>query len=250
MTITTGRSLLSFRNEWLEAVVARCQSFVGVVMLPDDRQSIPELATLFVNALPDSQVHAEDLALCMLLMNVATKWGASLHHHAHVRPARKPCSFDPQHMLDPFLRDRCPSAKDRFLEWARAFSLEFSRTHPVSAAHRAAAVVRERPCERWDVVTLANVIGVSPRQLSREFRQTLGITLAKYVRHERLQRALELLMDQPGKIEPVALQVGYASKKNFYRVFKKSIGMTPTAFLRLPSAATRDVIAAARNPGP
>ncbi len=186
----------------------------------------------------------------MLLMNVATKWGASLHHHAHVRPARKPCSFDPHHRLGPFLVDGFPGAKDRFLEWARAFSLEFSRTHPVSAAHRAAAVVRERPCERWDVVTLANVIGVSPRQLSREFRQTLGITLAKYVRHERLQRALELLMDQPGKIEPVALQVGYASKKNFYRVFKKSIGMTPTAFLRLPPAATRDVIAAARNPGP
>jgi AraC-like DNA-binding protein len=211
-------------------------------MLPGESHSIPELATTFVNALPDAQARAEDLALCGLLLSVAAKWAASLHDNAHGRSAAQKCLFVPSHTLDRFVNATQEEAKHRFLEWAHAFSIEFSRTHPVSAARRAAVIIRERRDGRDDAVTLADLIGVSPRQLRREFRQTFGITLAKYVRQTRLRRALEVMRLRPGKIEPVALEVGYKSKKNFYRFFKQSTGMTPSAFLRLPSDAARHVI--------
>jgi AraC-like DNA-binding protein len=51
-----------------------------------------------------------------------------------------------------------------------------------------------------------------------------------------------VLREHPGKIEPVALQIGYGSKKSFYDVFERVVGMTPTAFRRLPSDEARRVI--------
>ena len=216
-------------------------------MLPGESHSIPELASTFLKALPDAHARAEDLALCTLLLDVAARWSASLHDHAHDRSGARRCSFVPAHTLDRFVNATQEGAKHRFLEWAHAFSVEFSRTHRVSAARRAAAIIREQHDGRDDAVTLADLIGVSPRQLRRDFCQTFGITLAKYVRQARMQRALEVMMLHPGKIEPVALEVGYKSKKNFYRVFKQSTGMTPTAFLRLPSDAARHVIEGDQN---
>lgn len=54
------------------------------------------------------------------------------------------------------------------------------------------------------------------------------------------------MIEEGGKVEPLALQVGYRSKKNFYRIFSQSVGMTPHRFLRLPPDAARDVLESAR----
>src|SRR5690349_19575828 len=89
-------------------------------------------------------------------------------------------------------------------------------------------------------------MGVSAAQLRRTFQQTFGVSLSEYVRRTRLLRALELMLDQHSKVESVALQVGYQSKKNFYRIFKRSIGMTPRAFLSLPPEAAQDLLHATR----
>jgi AraC-like DNA-binding protein len=45
----------------------------------------------------------------------------------------------------------------------------------------------------------------------------------------RLDRASALIRDGV-KIEAVALLVGYRSKKNFYRQFKRRFAMTPSAY--------------------
>jgi len=41
--------------------------------------------------------------------------------------------------------------------------------------------------------------------------------------------------------------VGYASKKNSYNAFKQAVGMTPTAFLRLPGDGARRVLEATKQ---
>ena len=56
----------------------------------------------------------------------------------------------------------------------------------------------------------------------------------------RLDHALALIREGV-KIEAVALLVGYRSKKNFYRQFKRRFGMTPFAHgltVREPEAAS------------
>jgi len=229
----------TFRPEWLKTVVARCQLFAGTASQPSDSGSIPELAASFLEAVPDAHVMAEDLALRSLLMDLAARWAAYLHERAHPELEAGTCSFDTRQTLDPFITDRSQDSKKRFLQWAHTFSMAFTRAHPVSVARRAEAIIRTQQCKSVDAVSLARIVGVSPRVLRREFRRTFAMPLVEYVQRDRLIRALEMMLEQPGKIEPIALQVGYASKKNFYKVFKKALEMTPTAFLRLPTDAAR-----------
>jgi AraC-like DNA-binding protein len=222
-------SPLSFA-EWFESAVARCQVFIGT-QTPTEFD-IVTVASTFVQSLPDARCPAEDLLLRSLLLDVADRWGTSVHADLHQRPNSQPCGFDPTSTLREFLRAR-GNAKHSFMEWARCFCVEFHRIHPLSPARRAAAIIRDQ-AERSDASALATSLGVTPRQLRRAFLQTFGVPLPEYLRRARLLRALELMTEQPGKVEPVALDVGYRSKKDFYRVFRQFIGMTPTDFKKLP----------------
>jgi AraC-like DNA-binding protein len=233
------------RLEWLHAAVDRCQAFVGTATLSDQSHAVPELAESFVSGLPDVGVPADDLVLRSLLLKVATRWGEYLHAAAHQHSTGWRCPFDPSSALGPFIHDRAPDAKACFLEWAQTFSLALDRAHPGLAAHRVAAIIRARHGELSDAASLAGLMGISPRRLQKEFHRTFGMSLAKYVRQARLTRALEMMVEQPGKIEPIALQVGYASKKNFYKAFKQSLGMTPSAFLQLSPEVARQVVESA-----
>ena len=239
MASAVDRSQPAFRPEWLHRVVAHCQLFAGTAARLGESDSVPELAASFLEAVPDARVMAEDLALRSLLMDVAARWAAYLHGRVHARAESESCSFDPRKTLDPFISDRSHDSKKRFLEWAHTFSVAFNRAHPASVARRAEAIIRTQQCKPVDAVSLARIVGVSPRQLRRDFQRTFGMPLVAYVQRDRLTRALEMMLEQPGKIEPIALQVGYASKKNFYKVFKKTLEMTPSAFLRLPNDAAR-----------
>jgi methylphosphotriester-DNA--protein-cysteine methyltransferase len=233
-----------FRPSWLEDVVAHCQRFVGTAMRPPD-DGVISIASNFLATLPDAATPAEDLALRALLFDVAARWGTRLHADAH-RLSSKRCEFVDTQLLGLFANDARCRAKSTFLSWAREFDGELVRHHSRSPAQRAAAIVRAPGGEHATVAGLADRLDVPDRQLRRMFHQCFGLSLAEYIRQARLQRALELMLEVPGKVEPVALQVGYKSKKNFYRVFKLSIGMTPSAFLRLPHDRARDVLETAR----
>jgi AraC-like DNA-binding protein len=237
--MTIERGPLSF-SAWFEDVIARCQVFIGE-RTPTEFD-IVDVASTFSCSLPDPRCPAEDLLLRAVLLDVADRWGVSLHEDLHRRANRAPCGFDAASTLREFLKSGRRNAKHGFVEWARYFRAEFHRIHPVSPARRAAAIVRERAGERSDTASLATSLGVSPRQLRRAFLQTFSVPLPEYLRRARLLRALELMAEQPGKIEPVALDVGYRSKKDFYRVFRQALGMTPTAFMKLPPDAARGVI--------
>ena len=82
------------------------------------------------------------------------------------------------------------------------------------------------------VVTLRRLgamIGRQPAYLGRLFLRETGSTVRDYVTRIRLEHA-EMLIRSGIKIEAVALEVGYRSKKNFYRQFKRHYGTTPRPF--------------------
>ncbi len=67
------------------------------------------------------------------------------------------------------------------------------------------------------------------------------MTVRECVTRIRLTHAAALILNG-AKIEAVALGVGYHSKKNFYRQFKRHLALTPEAFRRTghdPSAVAR-----------
>jgi YesN/AraC family two-component response regulator len=68
-----------------------------------------------------------------------------------------------------------------------------------------------------------------PSDLAALFQQEVGMSARECLTRVRLKRAQELIRDGV-KIDAVSLIVGYRSKKNFYRQFRKYFATTPEAY--------------------
>ena len=90
-------------------------------------------------------------------------------------------------------------------------------------------LINERSAEHISIRALARSAGLQEAYLSRLFRQQMGLGVRDYLTHIRMARAAALIRNGD-KVEAVALEVGYRSKKNFYRQFSRSFGMTPATF--------------------
>ena len=87
------------------------------------------------------------------------------------------------------------------------------------------------------LVDLAKEVAVTPKHLSREFHQTVGLPLAEYVWHRRVAKAKELLASRRDlSAQEVARRSGFKTASHFTRKFAELTGMTPTQY-RLRSLA-------------
>ncbi len=80
-------------------------------------------------------------------------------------------------------------------------------------------------------ITLRSLASELHRQsayLGGMFRRVVGVSVHQWLTTVRLDRASTLIRDGV-KVEAVSLLVGYRSKKNFYRQFKRRFGTTPFA---------------------
>lgn len=68
---------------------------------------------------------------------------------------------------------------------------------------------------------------VTPHHLSYLFKKQMGIGIADYMNQQKILRTAELLSDSELSILDIAMQSGFTSKSNFYRVFKDYYGITP-----------------------
>jgi AraC-like DNA-binding protein len=82
---------------------------------------------------------------------------------------------------------------------------------------------------RLSLGTLAHALGRQSAYLGRLFREEMGVTVHEYVTRKRMENG-EAQVRAGVKIEAVALTLGYQSKKNFYRQFKRRFGSTPEAY--------------------
>lgn len=73
---------------------------------------------------------------------------------------------------------------------------------------------------------------MSPRTLSRRFREAVGTTPGAFVAAARVRRAQELLERSRLSIERVAEQVGFRSSTVFRARFAQVVGTTPRAWRR------------------
>jgi AraC-like DNA-binding protein len=126
-----------------------------------------------------------------------------------------------------------------FARWLDDFVETYAAHHRPCVACVAARLVRSNPVRRWRVDDLAHFTGAQPARLARLFRREFGLTIAEYVQVTRLAKAFPALLSKHSKVEIVAHDCGYSSKKNFYRALHKWLLRTPAHLRRLPEREIR-----------
>jgi AraC family transcriptional regulator len=79
---------------------------------------------------------------------------------------------------------------------------------------------------------LASLVGLSQFHFIRAFKHSVGRSPYQYVLSQRTSVAEEMLSRNDLSIADVALAVGFSDASQLNRVFRKLIGVTPTAFRR------------------
>ncbi len=77
---------------------------------------------------------------------------------------------------------------------------------------------------------LSRLLGLSVHHLLPAFRQAFGTTPAKYVLRQRIRAAQRLLLGSTLDITAIALRTGFSSHSHLTEVFRRHIGISPSAF--------------------
>lgn len=108
---------------------------------------------------------------------------------------------------------------------------ESQALHP--GVYRAARLLHDAP-ERESLKEVAVEVGLSYEHLCREFRRQVGTTLVEYRNEQRLRRYGEVYRRRPelGRMG-AALEAGFGSYAQFYRVYRKHFGCAPASQKRM-----------------
>jgi len=105
-----------------------------------------------------------------------------------------------------------------------------SRSNAVSASAKlgeALALMQANLREPLTADDIANLVGVSRRQLERLFKQHLDELPARWYLQLRLERARSLLQQSSFSILQIGLECGFASGPHFSRAYRGHFGHTP-----------------------
>lgn len=75
-------------------------------------------------------------------------------------------------------------------------------------------------------------LGYSPKYLSRVFKTNLCVSFSEYLKNTRIQHATFLMEQGITTVKNVAILSGYKDPLYFSNVFKKTVGISPTEFIK------------------
>jgi AraC-like DNA-binding protein len=110
---------------------------------------------------------------------------------------------------------------------------------------RAKDLADARYSEPLGVDELARAAGLSRAHFSREFRAAFGESPHTYLLTRRMERAAALLRNTDHSVAEICFSVGLQSVGSFTTSFKRTFGMTPTAYrAAFPPAAAGAIVPA------
>jgi AraC-like DNA-binding protein len=121
-------------------------------------------------------------------------------------------------------------------QWPYVFTSGAGRFEPPVLTdrrlRRALQFVLEHPMGHLRMKDLAASAGMSRSAFAKRFAAAAGVPPMQFVRTARLQYAAHLLASTARPVKAIAGIVGYASRSQFCRAFRRSFELDPSAFRR------------------
>jgi transcriptional regulator GlxA family with amidase domain len=105
-----------------------------------------------------------------------------------------------------------------------------SRDHQDNLVAEAQEKIESNYHEAGTIEEMIRDIPSSRRNIVRRFKQVIGITPIEYLQHTRIEAAKKLLEQTSQQMMDVILNSGYNDPKSFRKVFRKTVGMTPSEY--------------------
>ncbi len=122
------------------------------------------------------------------------------------------------------------------------------RQHDDGAIAAAQVWIAEHYATSNPVSHMAAIAGMTERTFARRFRRATGYSPVEYVQALRLEEAKQMLETTDARTDAIAEQVGYTDAAFFRRIFKRSVGLTPSRYRRQFAAVHQGPLQAARSP--
>lgn len=212
------------RADWLTRADAAVERLTDDLATIDVRAS-SFLIHQFLESLEPPPDPLHSAALSTVLIDVCARIVQALHDQNPIVPCG--CQTALWSHVGRFAQWRGNDPRVAFRDWLETFFAGIEREHPANSALRAARLVSREPSRAWTIETLAAAAGAKASTLRREFQERFGMRPSAYVHLVRVTRAVTLLRTA-AKVESVAWDVGYRSKKDLYAALNRWAGSTPT----------------------
>lgn len=145
------------------------------------------------------------------------------------------------HLLLHLIHEYC--GKEMAIRIAKVFAIDMdrenqsyfstfqpSKDHTDELVAKAQSKIEENYQDAATIEELIKDIPSSRRNIVRRFKQITGITPIEYLQQTRIEAAKKLLEKTSQQMNEIIYSSGYNDPKAFRKVFKKSVGMTPTQY--------------------
>ena len=95
---------------------------------------------------------------------------------------------------------------------------------------RAKAYIMEHQTENLRLGQVAQSVNSSPFYFCKLFKKATGLNFTDYLSRIRIERARNLLLNPNLRVSEIAFEVGFQSLTHFNRVFKNTVGQSPTRY--------------------
>ena len=221
-------------NKWLLAFLNECQVLVGSLSLNRSSRDPQQLKKL-LSSLPAPRNTFEGVIGRCVLLEILTR-GRQVRSKAGKKrrgtpdappviefclaPLRQRRGGDIAHGVEPFLRVDAGVLR------------AMSAADDAGLAMNAKRFIDDHYQENATDARVARALGVSRLALERAFKRVYGQSVHDYLSDVRFARAQHLLRSSDLKVSAVAIEVGYKSHKDLYRLIKARTGLTPSRLRR------------------
>ena len=101
------------------------------------------------------------------------------------------------------------------------------RAHGHPAVHRVQDAIVEAPDRSLSIDELADRAALSPRHLTRVFRQATGITIKEFAQRVKLELARQLIDDPALGVDAIAERCGFMDARQLRRLWHRHYGHSP-----------------------